>query len=87
MAVKERPRHYPGVKIKPLQYDEHNPLYAMEVIPVGDGTGRSVIKHWMAFDPYYGPESEKQIEWHVAHGTPGAETWEVGKPIKFKRIA
>lgn len=87
MAVKERRRPYPGVQVKPYEYDEHNPLYSMEIVPHPYEVGKYVIKHWMAFDPEYGPESEKQIEWHVAHGTPGAEAWEVGKPIKFKRIA
>lgn len=74
-------------KDKSFPYDEHNPLFAMEVIPLNDGSGRSVVKHWMAFDPYYGPESEKQIEWHQKHGTPGAENWKVGVPIRYKRIA
>lgn len=32
------------------------------------------------FDPRYGPDSQSQIDWHIARGTPGAETWEVGKP-------
>lgn len=59
-----------------------SPLYACEVVPVKDAAGNTVAKivfSWMAFDPQHGPDTEKQIDWHVSHGTPGAETWEVGK--------
>jgi hypothetical protein len=57
-----------------------NPLYACEVGPP-DEDGHRPVLNWMAFDPKYGPESVAQIEWHVAHGTPGAELWEVGVPV------
>lgn len=61
--------------------DAHtNPLYSCEVLGK-PGDEVRLVATWMAFDPKYGPESDKQIEWHVAHGTPGAETWEVGVPL------
>lgn len=57
----------------PFPWDS-SPQYACDV--TGDGR----ILHWMAFDPQYGPESEKQIEWHRRNGTPGAERWKIGVP-------
>jgi hypothetical protein len=59
---------------KPLEFDP-SPLYAVE--RQADGT----FSHWMAFDPKYGPASQAQIDWHIEHGTPGAEDWEVGVPL------
>ena len=58
---------------EPLAYDP-NPLYAVKV----DSDGH--LHHWMAFDPRYGPEAERQITYHIDNGTPGAELWEVGQP-------
>ena len=56
--------------------DAHtNPVYS---VGVREG-GR--LDHSMAFDPKYGPERQEQIDWHIHHRTPGAETWEVGKPL------
>ena len=64
------------------------PIYALEEDPspefavlVDPETG--TVHHWIAFLPFYGPESEKQIEWWRDHGYPGAEHWEVGKPIRL----
>ena len=59
---------------------DYNPIYAADVV-TDEETGVGVISNWMAFDPKYGPESERQIEWHKEHGTPGAEKWEVGKAV------
>lgn len=63
--------------VEPLKADP-NPVYACQVVRTTDGEGQ--VLHWMAFDPRYGPSSESQIDWHVKHGTPGAELWEVGQP-------
>lgn len=60
---------------------DFNPLYASAVVYTGEpGKSVGVIKSWMAFDPKYGPDSQEQIDWHIANSTPGAEQWEVGKP-------
>lgn len=64
---------------KKVRFD-YNPIYASAIV-MDEETGHGFVSNWMAFDPKYGPESEKQIEWHRDHGTPGAEKWEVGKPI------
>jgi hypothetical protein len=70
-----------GRWVEPIAFDP-NPLYACHIerglVPSNPGIG--VVHSWMAFDPRYGPENEDQIEWHINHGTPGAETWEIGKP-------
>jgi hypothetical protein len=61
-----------------------NPYFSCETTEVKDQDGNvlgKAVLNWMAFDPKYGPENEQQIEWHVAHGTPGAEKWEVGVPL------
>ena len=71
-----------GGKPEPFKYDP-NPLYACEVVPHPLDPEVGVVKTWMAFDPRYGPESERQIEWHRRAGTPGASSWEVGKPVHF----
>lgn len=55
-----------------------SPLYSCAVDPDGR------VHDWMAFDPAYGPDSEKQIEWHKKRGTPGAEGWKVGVPCKVR---
>lgn len=56
--------------------DAHtNPEYSVAVRE--DGT----LDHSMAFLRNYGPERQDQIDWHVAHGTPGAESWEIGVPV------
>lgn len=59
-----------------------NPILAFAVRDNGDGT--HTIQHWPAFDPQYGPESERQIEWHQRRGTPGVETWRVGVPCPLR---
>jgi hypothetical protein len=56
-----------------------NPMFSCEVLGKKGDEHRPVV-NWMAFDPRYGPDTEAQIAWHIAHGTPGAETWEVGTP-------
>ena len=50
-------------------------MYACDVID-----GRLIS--WMAFDPKYGPENQKQIDWHIRNDTRGAENWEVGHPTR-----
>ncbi len=66
-----------------LTYDP-SPLYALALGPPSTDGVRQV-RSWMAFDPQYGPEQERQITWHIEHETPGAETWEVGVPVERKR--
>lgn len=69
------------VYVTEAEYD-HDPMLAVAVEYVEGPGGQKlgVVQNWMAFDPRYGPENEQQIEWHVAHGTPGAEKFEVGVP-------
>jgi hypothetical protein len=62
-----------------FQFDP-SPLFALEV------TAEGRVRHWMAFDPAYGPESQDQIDWHVRAGTEGAQRWEVGQPVKVKAV-
>lgn len=59
-----------------------NPLYACAVVYAPDDKdkkGVAVVKSWMAFDPRYGPETQEQLDWHIANEIPGANQWEVGK--------
>lgn len=69
-----------GTPIYELEQDP-SPEYAVLVDPA---TG--FVHHWIAFDPRYGPESEKQIEWWRDHGYPGAEDWEVGTPVRLAPV-
>lgn len=96
MAAGTQKRRYPGVKVKPLEADFSDPMYACEIVwrenpqfgdpRFPDAPERiGVMKQWMAFDPYYGPESEAQIEWHKANGTPGANEMVVGERFTPKR--
>jgi hypothetical protein len=60
-----------------------SPYYACEVTEVKDSDGNvlgKAVLNWMAFDPKYGPDDQEQIDWHIAHGTPGAAKWKVGEP-------
>lgn len=61
-----------------------NPEYACETTTVRDADGNvlgQAVLNWMAFQKRYGPETQEQIDWHIAHGTPGAEKWKVGVPL------
>lgn len=69
-------------QVEPWKPDWGDPVLALEIVRNEHGNG--VVQHWPAFDPAYGPESQKQIDWHIKRGTPGAEHWEVGKPVKVK---
>ena len=71
MAMRRRRNNQ---EVNPWDFDP-NPQYACAV---DKETGQ--VHVWMAFDPKYGPETEAQIQWHKDHGTPGAETWEIGVP-------
>lgn len=72
-----------GKWVEPLEFNP-DPELACEVeyglVPGYPKVG--VIHSWMAFDARYGPEHQRQIDWHIENGTEGAETWEVGKPAK-----
>jgi hypothetical protein len=67
MATKAEP--------KALEYDP-SPEFAVEIR--SDGT----VSHFMAFDHRYGPESQDQIDFFKRRNYPGADKWEVGKPIR-----
>lgn len=69
---------------EPFKFDP-NPLYACQVV-YDEETGIGMILDWMAFDPKYGPESQAQIDWHIAHDHPNASEWEVGKPAKTPNV-
>lgn len=59
-----------------------NPEYSCDVEYVEVGGQRiGIVQNWMAFDPRYGPENQQQIDWHIAHGTPRAESFEIGVPL------
>lgn len=70
------------VYVSPADLDP-DPILACEVewrdLPSGSRIG--VVHNWMAFDCRYGPDEQAQIDWHVKHGTRGAESWEVGQPV------
>jgi hypothetical protein len=63
-------RYYNGE----LEYDP-SPLYRCEV----DKNGK--VRHWMAFDPQHGPESQEQIDYYQEESYPGSEDWELHEPI------
>jgi hypothetical protein len=72
-------------KPTPHEFDP-SPLYAVEIAYRGDGIG--VLDHSPAFDPAYGPEAQRQIDWHRReHGERHVRGWKVREVEQVAEVA